>query len=1151
MGTPPDQHPSSVAPQRKDDPEGGGGSGGTGGPAPSPGLGNTAQVTQASQAEEKSISPADQTTKGVAGRSHRAQSVGTSVSPTAGAVVPTTEGDRLAIIPYAPFCPPPEVTAYMAFATALLSSPLELLDPEVQAYLARQLQRIPGHRGDRRLENVRAPILETGAQRVWVNGKPLRGSAILDTGAMPLLIGRPGALQLGLKKKDILPNAARLALADGKSTQLFGVTKEPIQFTFNPGETTQTTIAVRGVITQAPYDFLLGNVILWVMGGIIDGYREQFRYQVNWQSGSYQANGPEGFIPLTYERDPNPTSMTALHVSRPNQGGGSGWALAGANGQEEPEGGSEEESDPAQDNDDGEEALPELVPDGEQVAALEALGYYEGSGETQPEGSPEDEPEAEPEDHTAYVGPEERRRRRMASGTWDERRRGPAPEVPYPPPDLAGVILRGDTRGTAPEDEPVWDWDANPTGGWYLDEVPGWEREETPERLWWLTELVSTGGTANHPGIWEAEDRRLRLRSTWLETRIMEIRSGGFDNDTGGWDTTDYENELGEIHALLDLHDTIQWAPRPDVELQRAVTLPHRPTVRTGVDPVQFGVRVAIETRIEELGRRVREDSNFPSFAHSVRHSAYVRAWEQQIELLRRVLARLAATHSTPEEPEFPSGPEGGGEYPDSDLPEQPPGPAGGGGNQPPHGGAGGHNPTPGGEADGNESQDSPELLSADDDSGTEPDMPELLTDDEEEDESDLPGASKESHTQELGGLLPAYAVEYGISSEQELMAAQLQSYKGQERIWAGDHSPTQIFGDEHWVAVLLLFGGIGAELEGLLASGLKVRRVLYVDNDPRSRATFKHRLGALHHKYPDQLPLVAYHNVGSSLPWDIREVGERELVRCIGSDCNNPINLVTISSPCQGFSRANRQAQGLDDLRSGLIFEAWRVLSIIQRLQRPHRLEPGYIFEMVDASDHSSPPARWGFQQMELVNGGHAGSGIRVDAAKLGSAAHRTRVFWTNLAPAPEIQDRYKEVQRAQFLNTVEAQDVLDEFRIVQIAAQDDPAIPGYYKANIKGEPIRAFPTLVSTPGSYAFRLQDNTTAPGPGMVYDRNLREWQEPNADERERIMGMIPESTNCPGTTEEDRRRLIGAAVDVRGYTWLGKEIRRWRTLHLDE
>jgi hypothetical protein len=69
---------------------------------------------------------------------------------------------------------------------------LSLAEPAARAMLARRLDKIPAYTGTRLNERVRASILVVGAQNVWVNGKPLEGIAILDTGAMPLLIGSAG-----------------------------------------------------------------------------------------------------------------------------------------------------------------------------------------------------------------------------------------------------------------------------------------------------------------------------------------------------------------------------------------------------------------------------------------------------------------------------------------------------------------------------------------------------------------------------------------------------------------------------------------------------------------------------------------------------------------------------------------------------------------------------------------------------------------------------------------------------------------------------------------------------------------------------------------------------------------------------------------------
>jgi hypothetical protein len=111
-----------------------------------------------------------------------------------------------------------------------------------------------------------------------------------------------------------------------------------------------------------------------------------------------------------------------------------------------------------------------------------------------------------------------------------------------------------------------------------------------------------------------------------------------------------------------------------------------------------------------------------------------------------------------------------------------------------------------------------------------------------------------------------------------------------------------------------------------------------------------------------------------------------------------------------------------------------------------------------------------------------------------------------------------------------------------------------GYYRMNFAGELIRAFPTLVAMAQSFAFRRQEGGPIPGrpgPGMVYNLEMRGWMEPTADEQELIMGMLPGSTRAPGVGEDQRWAAIGSAIDVRAYRWLCKEIRRWRALHYDE
>ncbi|GJP66280.1 hypothetical protein CLOP_g23170 [Closterium sp. NIES-67] len=84
-------------------------------------------------------------------------------------------------------------------------------------------------------------------------------------------------------------------------------------------------------------------------------------------------------------------------------------------------------------------------------------------------------------------------------------------------------------------------------------------------------------------------------------------------------------------------------------------------------------------------------------------------------------------------------------------------------------------------------------------------------------------------------------------------------------------------------------------------------------------------------------------------------------------------------------------------------------------------------------------------------------------------------------------------------------------------------------------GAPRQAWPTLVATPGSYAFRMQDGQ--PGPGMVQVLSTGEWEEPLAVERERAIGYLRNATAVEGVMEAERWRALGGAIDQHTLVWL--------------
>ena len=1001
---------------------------------------------------------------------------------------------------------------------------------------------------------------------------------------------------------DVIKDAVRLGLADGKASALFGVTREPLVFRFNPGTQTDTVLKVRAVITAAPYDFLVGNVVLWTLGGIVDAWREQFRYRLHWREGPRGAGDIEGFIPIRYERETGARRMPQVFYNSMllRQGGVNGWRVYGPQRVPTPE------------------SLPDLVSDNE-------------SGSASPAGSIPDLNELP--DFLEVASPDSSRSSTPDSLPDLE----PVGQMELGQPGAGAAVVAAEHEG----------WH----GVYYRDDpdfrfVAPYPMED--RWLWWL-EYIATGQvgrSAVSRSNWDEERARLHRRATDLEDSLFgQQRLPEWHPEMAqrrrelsqiytlilvymAW--LDFHNEEfavmesvrsweAQLHRALDwsvrerralrLEDMVQVCPRAarlglsggeadstarrleqvmangaaqrhnSVHVRNIVTCLRRQTrndiqhsvdtppyllarpglavsreERQGFQPAFKRTLVSCHTHLSKLLAGIPDPAG-PVDPQEVAHRELVHGvtplwgslegypppalnymrrqdewgrpepppgWDYRLQtshIYYRELYEFLAVHPRSLEEQFwvERNWERIGNFRNRDFPQM------------------------------------DDLLLMQNQRRREPPVVEVGEDETapaaEADPDALEDWVPPAADVPWDGLPQGLLTQPPVGQELSFIGSRTAYY----RETVGLNSvPTfsPIFAEDLYITVMLLFGGIGAELEGLLRAGLYIKRLFYVENDPGARIAFGTRLRDLHHRYPEQLGPQAFHTTQSSMPWDIREVGERELRRAVGSECQDPINLVTISSPCQGFSRANRQALGLEDERSGLIVEAWRILDLLQQIQRPWGFDVGFIFEMVDASDHPSPPARWGFEQLDAICGGQPGQGVLIDAAKLGSAAHRVRTFWTNLAPGPLIQARYNEYDRGQAMNKVEARDVLEPFRTVQSALEDDPRVRGYFPMNVAGEPIRVFPTLVATPGSYAFRFQ-GPDRPGPGMIYDRNKREWDEPNANERERIMGLIPGSTAAPGLTEANRRRLVGAAIDVRAFYWLCKEIRRWRVLNYDE
>lgn len=325
------------------------------------------------------------------------------------------------------------------------------------------------------------------------------------------------------------------------------------------------------------------------------------------------------------------------------------------------------------------------------------------------------------------------------------------------------------------------------------------------------------------------------------------------------------------------------------------------------------------------------------------------------------------------------------------------------------------------------------------------------------------------------------------------------------------DTSTVQLQTDKDGLVVVELFGGTGAGLAALLQTGQPVKRYIYVDSCPTARQAVQHHLVLLHLEFPSLLPPSAIAQSLSALPQNVESITE-DALHALG-----PVDLVIAGWPCQGHSQASGHGKGLEHEQSRLF---WILLKLLSWWQTHQSRPLGYVLENVHPL--SNPI---GQRDLQIIRH-FVGMEICVDAASVGSYAHRLRLKWTNLMPAHQLQAAYNLIPRPanRFVD-----DILDPGRKSQAVDRSDR--PPMALVNFKGFPRQALPTLMATPASHAFRSGQ------PGLVREVVTGLLVEPSAAERERAMGFLPGATAGSGIDEALRRRLLGLAMDVNSMTWL--------------
>jgi site-specific DNA-cytosine methylase len=308
---------------------------------------------------------------------------------------------------------------------------------------------------------------------------------------------------------------------------------------------------------------------------------------------------------------------------------------------------------------------------------------------------------------------------------------------------------------------------------------------------------------------------------------------------------------------------------------------------------------------------------------------------------------------------------------------------------------------------------------------------------------------------------------------------------------------------------VLYICGGIGMFAQALLEGGVRVANHIDIEIDEMSRgiASSNHEID--HTTMPQDLGLVTAESL-------------RALQARYGK-----IDLVVITTPCQGLSRANKTGKGLADERSGLFIRALWVLSAVREWS------PGakYIVENVDFRDnHPDDYARIcaDLGEAEVID------------AKDTSGACRKRLFWHNLGdecPRHKVGDKARR-----------AEDFLDGTARMRDNARVAPCIMASWNCS-HDDCKQAAARKCERPDEHA-RWHFMETHNPVRVQQDGKQRELR-PN--EAERLMGL-PEGYSGTRTDQGATRAVagihrlqrIGGGVDVRAVQTLVRRLKEVAT-----
>ncbi|GAX81698.1 hypothetical protein CEUSTIGMA_g9126.t1 [Chlamydomonas eustigma] len=276
-------------------------------------------------------------------------------------------------------------------------------------------------------------------------------------------------------------------------------------------------------------------------------------------------------------------------------------------------------------------------------------------------------------------------------------------------------------------------------------------------------------------------------------------------------------------------------------------------------------------------------------------------------------------------------------------------------------------------------------------------------------------------------------------------------------------------------------------------------------------------RLTQLTVQYPDQLPLEAWSSAFTPLPQDVYSITEEHLsfARALEEE---PILLIA-GFECADLSLAGSR-KGLQGSKSSTFYPLLSVLASLQRMRSSYAFPLAYMIEntATQYAYGSSRAMKDSFHELCAK----IGSPIVLDAANVGSYAHRLRNYWTNLVSSSALQCILDSFERDPDLNL---SDVLYTTNPqICTKARSYP----WCTANVPGKLLKVLPTLVARVDSYAFRSRPDGEGQGQVLYEAGNLVPL---TLEERERILGYPTGSIDIPAISFNARHHILGSCFDA--------------------